>query len=372
MDVETASTHSKNGPVDEVIKKLQEELQTTALQRDSALKEVEKLGDMIAKVSLEKLSVCEKLHELQLQGQKKSSFINELENDDTKTLYYTGLNSFKLLTTIFNALLPALHQDPRFKVSLKEQFIITLMKLRLNLGIQDLGYRFGVSKKTVSSYIEKFINVMYVRLPPALLLWPDQEALMKTMPNSIRVHYPKCVAIIDAFEIFCEMHSNIIDKSSCYSNYKSHHTVKFVIGMTPQGSINFVSKGFGGRSTDVDIVNESGFLDNIAKNDQVMADKGFLIEEAISSRGATLVMPAFKGRRQQLEGSETERSRIISNERIHIERGIGNLRKKFTILRGPIKVEHMCSDPSNYAFIDKVVIVCCCLMNSMPSIVPPW
>ena len=141
MDVETASTHSKNGPVDEVIKKLQEELQTTALQRDSALKEVEKLGDMIAKVSLEKLSVCEKLHELQLQGQKKSSFINELENDDTKTLYYTGLNSFKLLTTIFNALLPALHQDPRFKVSLKEQFIITLMKLRLNLGIQDLGYR---------------------------------------------------------------------------------------------------------------------------------------------------------------------------------------------------------------------------------------
>ena len=170
---------------------------------------------------------------------------------------------------------------------------------------------------------------MYVRLPPALLLWPDQEALMKTMPNSFRVHYPKCVAIIDAFEIFCEMHSNIIDKSSCYSNYKSHHTVKFVIGMTPQGSINFVSKGFGGRSTDVDIVNESGFLDNIAKNDEVMADKGFLIEEAISSRGATLV-------------------------------------------RGPIKVEHMCSDPSNYAFIDKVVIVCCCLMNSMPSIVPPW
>ncbi|KZR96462.1 Uncharacterized protein APZ42_009181, partial [Daphnia magna] len=142
--------------------------------------------------------------------------------------------------------------------------------------------------------------------------------LREYMPISFRVHYPKCVAIIDAFEIFCEMHSNMVDKSSCYSNYKSHHTVKFVIGMTPQGSINFVSMGFGGRSTDVDIVNESGVLDNIAKNDEVMADKGFLIEEAISSRGAKLIVPAFKGRRQQLEGSETERSRIISNERIHI------------------------------------------------------
>jgi hypothetical protein len=103
-----------------------------------------------------------------------------------------------------------------------------------------------------------------------------------------------------------------------------------------------------------------------------LADRGFLIDEALQIRGATLVMPTFKGRRLQLEGSETDRSRIISNERIHIERGIGNLRKKYTILRGPIKVQHMYSDSSNYAFIDKVVTVCCCLMDSMRSIVPPW
>ncbi|KAK4013520.1 hypothetical protein OUZ56_026074 [Daphnia magna] len=86
MDLETANTHSKNEPVDEVIKKLKDELRTTALQRDSAFKEVEKIGDMIAKVSSEKISVCEKLHELQLQVKNNSFFINELENDDTKTL----------------------------------------------------------------------------------------------------------------------------------------------------------------------------------------------------------------------------------------------------------------------------------------------
>jgi hypothetical protein len=246
------------------------------------------------------------------------------------------------------------------------------MKLRLNLGNRDLGYRFGVAKSTVGYYIEKIITVMHVRLTPALLLWPDKEALMETMPLSFRVHYPKCVAIIDCFEIFCEMHSNIVDKASCYSNYKSHHTAKYMISMTPQGSINFVSKGFGGRSSDVDIVNDSGFQDYIDEGDYVMTDRAFLIDEALQIRGATLVMPALKGRRLQLEGSETERSRIISNERIHIERGIGNLRKKYTILRGPIKVQHMCSDSSNYAFIDKVVTVCCCLMNSMRSIVPPW
>ncbi len=353
------------------MKLLQEELRVTALARDAALKQVDNLLEINDKLLADKHVIVKKLSDLQLQVQN-SSIMHQLENDETKTLYYTGLGSFNLLTAIFNALSPGLQEDPRYKISLKEQFILTLMKLRLNLGNRDLGYRFGVAKSTVGCYIEKIITVMHVRLTPALLLWPDKEALMETMPLSFRVHYPKCVAIIDCFEIFCEMHSNIVDKASCYSNYKSHHTAKYMISMTPQGSINFVSKGFGGRSSDVDIVNDSGFLDYIDEGDEVMVDRGFLIDEALQIRGATLVMPAFKGRRLQLEGSETERSRIISNERIHIERGIGNLRKKYTILRGPIKVQHMCSDSSNYAFIDKVVTVCCCLMNSMRSIVPPW
>ncbi len=103
-----------------------------------------------------------------------------------------------------------------------------------------------------------------------------------------------------------------------------------------------------------------------------MGDRGFLIKDAIEARGAELITPSFKGKRSQLEGHETETSRIIANDRIHIERVIGNLRKKFTILRGPIKIKQMCSDSNNIAFVDKIVVVCCCLMNAMPTIVPPW
>lgn len=195
---------------------------------------------------------------------------------------------------------------------------------------------------------------------------------MKTMPLSFRLHHPNCVSIIDCFEINCEMHSNMIYKSSSYSQYKSYHTAKYLISMAPQGSINFASEGFGGRSTDVEINRSSHYIEHIGQGDEVMGDRGFLIKDAIEDRGATLVIPAFKGKRSQLEGSETEISRIISNERIHIERGINNLRKKFTVLRGPIKVKDMSSGASNLTFADKIVVVCCCLINAMPSIVPPW
>lgn len=341
-------------------------------ERDEALRRASKCEEMIEELSGKHISSSRKLHAALEELKLTHTMANKLENSKEMTLYYTGLSSFELLKHLYSALEPALHNDPRFKISLFEQFILTLMKLRLNLGNRDLGYRFKLSKDTVRRYIEKFIIVMHVRLPAALLVWPEKEALMKTMPIPFRTHYPNCVSIIDCFEINCEMHSNMIDKSSCYSQYKSHHTTKYLVSMTPQGSINFVSQGFGGRSTDVQIVTDSGYVKNIVSGNQVMGDRGFLIKDAIEARGAELITPSFKGKRSQLEGHETETSRIIANERIHIERVIGNLRKKFTILRGPIKIKQMCSDSNNIAFVDKIVVVCCCLMNAMPTIVPPW
>jgi len=39
-------------------------------------------------------------------------------------------------------------------------------------------------------------------------------------------------------------------RAQTWSNYKKHNTVKFLIGVTPQGTIDFISKGWGGRVSD--------------------------------------------------------------------------------------------------------------------------
>ena len=106
--------------------------------------------------------------------------------------------------------------------------------------------------------------------------------------------------------------------------------------------------------------------------DALLPAGGFLIAEDLEKIGASLVMPTFKGTRSQLEGAETEMSRFVSNVRIHVERVIGDLRKRFTILRGPIKIRDMCIDPHDETFIDKIVTVCCCLHKAIPSVVPPY
>ena len=44
-------------------------------------------------------------------------------------------------------------------------------------------------------------------------------------------------------------------------NYKHHSTVKILIGITPQGTISFLSKCVGGHMSDKQIVEESKLLD---------------------------------------------------------------------------------------------------------------
>ena len=183
---------------------------------------------------------------------------------------------------------------------LMAQFAMTLMKLRLNLKNQDLAYRFHISQSCVSRYFNKWINVMYSRLPSVLLFWPKKSEIEISMPLSFRQKFKDCVPIIDGFEVFCNRHKNVLDRASTYSNYKSHNTVNFLISITPQGTINFISQAFGGRTSDIEIVKKSGYMKFIGSGDAVLADKGFTIEELFGLIGAKLITPSFMGKQDQL------------------------------------------------------------------------
>ena len=81
------------------------------------------------------------------------------------------------------------------------------------------------------------------------------------MENITPTHdFPRLTSIIDCFEIFIERPCNLKTRVEVYSNYKKHSTVKFLIACSPLGTVTFLSKAYGGRTTDVVIVRESGFI----------------------------------------------------------------------------------------------------------------
>ena len=128
------------------------------------------------------------------------------------------------------------------------------------------------------------------------------------------------------------------------------------------GVVSFISKGWGGRASDQFITEHSGFLRHVLLGDTILADRGFLIEESLGARGASLSIPAFTKGRDQLTASEIEKTRNIANVRIHVERVIGSVKQRFTILSA--------TGVFGVLLLDAIVRVCCALNNMCVGIVP--
>jgi hypothetical protein len=120
---------------------------------------------------------------------------------------------------------------------------------------------------------------MYVCYVPALISWTSRENFRCTIPLIFRDRFLNCVCIIDCFEIFCQRPIKINERASTYSSYKSHNTVKYLIAVTPQRTVSFISKGYGGRCSEKFIVEDSGFLENLIYGDLVMEDRGFTVQK---------------------------------------------------------------------------------------------
>ena len=181
----------------------------------------------------------------------------------------------------------------------------------------------------------------------------------------------KVIIIIDCFELFIDRPKNLLARAQTYSVYKHHNTVKFLIGISPQGVVSFLSKAWGGRTSDKFITEHSGFLSNLLPGDVILADRGFDIDDSVSLHYAEAKIPDFTKGKQQMPPLEVERSRKIANVRIHVECVIGNIRKKFSLLNSQLPIDFlMKKDNAEYSTIDKIVTICCALCNLCNSVVP--
>ena len=294
--------------------------------------------------------------------------INRLQQDNEMVSFLTGIPNHLLLMSVFSFLADSISQTHRNCLTIFQEFLLTMMRLRLNLTFQDLAYRFNISTSTASSIFDKWIVVMARELK-FLIKWPDREVLQKTMPHDfVQAYVRKVVVVIDCFEVFIERAGDLLARACTWSNYK-HNTVKFFIGFCPQGVISFISKAWGGRTSDKYLTENCQILNRLLPGDIVLADGGFNISESVALKGARLDIPVFTKGKSQLSSLEVEETRRLANVRIHVERVIGLVRQKFQILSGILPIE-ACYSQHSSPQIDKIAVVCCALTNICDSVVP--
>lgn len=127
-------------------------------------------------------------------------------------------------------------------LSALNEFFPTLVRLCVGLLEQDLAYRFGISKSTVSHILITWINFMYLQLEQ-IPLWPPRGLISANMPNVFKIKYPTTRVIIDATEITVEQPALPELQQLTFFNYKNRKTYKGLIGISPSGVSHLFQTG---------------------------------------------------------------------------------------------------------------------------------
>lgn len=285
--------------------------------------------------------------------------------------FYTGFKDYKMLKDFYLGLeshakvMTTWKQKQRGSLStatfpksektgLIDQLFMFLCRIKLGLFEQDLAVRFDISIATVSRILITWSNFLYVMLG-ALPSWPSIQAVKSRMPDRFKDAYPNTHVILDCTEIRVQTPSSKVLHSEIYSHYKSHTTLKGLFGITPDGSVSFVSSLFTGSISDIEITKRSGILDLLEEGDQVMVDKGFPIQSVLDDKKCSLVMPPFLRCNDQFTKDQVTETQKIARLRIHVERAIRRV-KEYHIFDAVIPLTLSGS-------INQIWTICCLLTN---------
>ena len=177
--------------------------------------------------------------------------------------YYTGLPSFAVFQILYNYLYDKTrdmqyvstagqqHNTERFvtkpgpkrTLSLMEEMFATLVRLRLGLPSQHCAHLFGISESTYSVIFNTWVIVLANELE-LICCMPSTDITLETKAHCFD-RFPMTRIVLDCTELFAQTPSTLDSHKQLHSNYKHHSTVKFLVGMSPSGTITYISSMWG-------------------------------------------------------------------------------------------------------------------------------
>ena len=298
--------------------------------------------------------------------------IENVAKDDQLITFYTGFPCYESLKACYEYLGPGVNdlkywgsnnQDISYGrkrlLSNFNEFFLVLVRLRLGLLEKDLANRFNVSTSTVCRICRTWIRFMYLRFKE-IPLWPSKDLVNFYMPKCFKDLYPSTRVIIDATEIFVDTPALPEFQQITFSSYKNHNTFKALVGISPGGAISFVSSLYPGSISDQQLTKKSGLLDLLEKEDSVMADRGFNIQDDLTPLGVRVNIPPFLKGKTQLEVDELVETRRIASLRIHVERAMERIKNYHIFDR---TLPSSLTDLANETFF-----VCAVMCNFLPPL----
>lgn len=279
---------------------------------------------------------------------------HSLKDNVSALHYYTGSspNAFKIIVNLCAA--SNFKYYNKWKVqclSLEDQILITLMKLRHSFTLKDLSFRFNCGTSTVSNIILTFIivlhRVLYLELMNDV---PSKDKKAEFVPNCF-ISSKNSRMIVDCTEFQCEEPHKIDEQKATHSNYKHMNSLKCCAGVAPSGVFTYCSNLYPGSVPDKEIVERCRLVKIFKPGDLIFADKGLLND--VVPKDVSVNTPSFFGI-PQCNPDETEATNNIDKAHLLIGRAFHRL-KCYKILKLIPK--------SLYEHSSKIFQLCAALTN---------
>lgn len=278
------------------------------------------------------------------------------ESDRLRVQFYTGLPNNDVMSAIFNLVAPEMPVAGRH--TKYTHLLMTLMRMKHNYSFEYLERRLGVKARLLPAIFVSCIDAMYDGMRFAVD-WLDRDAVLLTTPLAFRRTPPACSVIVDRLEILVDRPVDPLAGRQTWSPSKWHHTIKFLLGMTPQGTISFVSKGWGGATPFRHIFQHCDLLKDFKPEDYVILN-GDLI-----SRDDDVPCAVRVGEMQ----SDVRTRPTSADIADHVRRVTGVLRRNFAILEHFVfPIDYVMLEDGQTALLEKMVVVCGALSNCCMSI----
>ncbi|CAF1535361.1 unnamed protein product, partial [Didymodactylos carnosus] len=149
--------------------------------------------------------------------------------------------------------------------------------------------------------------------------------------------FPKCVLITDSLSVYVPRPKNLTAQSITYNDYYGGNVMKELIDIAPTTDfpIVFLSELFSGAISDKELAVRCGLTKlNYPLGIEIMADKGFHLQDVEQEKQWKFVIPSFLDESGQCSSTDIGNKMKISSVRIRVDHAIDSLSIPCCIERG--------------------------------------
>ncbi|KAM4704327.1 uncharacterized protein WCC33_012733 isoform 2-T2 [Rhinophrynus dorsalis] len=233
------------------ISHLESEIRNLHCEKEILEKKNKDLQEQLSKSSRTVLYLSQQVKDQESEKEDSAFCMNNIKNESKWVRFYTGFDDYERLVKFLGFLTEdqklctgkirrRTEVGPQNALSLEDQLLLVLTRLRLGLLLQDLAFRFRVSESTVSRYWLNWTELLHARLTQIPVLYSTRY-LELFEPKRLVQHHGLTCTVMDCTDLFFEVQAKDRAKPASTHPCRNHYLRRGYAIASSNGFITFSS-----------------------------------------------------------------------------------------------------------------------------------